>query len=132
MFIPDYLFYRLATWFYKGDGPGGSRAVVAITLMYTTILCTFSYLLLCFLVGGTLAGGLWINDNVTFVKTYSISPIFIIGYLTHHRYQCRLETFVNRWGNDKPIQAFTKTVLVISVLFSVFIFSYQIVRYSQF
>jgi len=132
MFIPDYLFYRFATLFYKGDGSGGSRAVIIVSAMYYAISWALSYCILCFLVGGTSAGGLWINNNSVLVDTYIYGSLLLICLLTHFRYRHKLGIYVLKWGNDKPIQAIIKTTIVISVLFSVFIFSYQIVRYSQF
>jgi hypothetical protein len=56
MFFPDYLFYKLSLWFFKQDGESGSRAVIAVSIVYMAIPWTIAICLAYFLAGGT-----WLN-----------------------------------------------------------------------
>lgn len=132
MFVPDYLFYRFATWFYRSDGPSGSRAVVVVSALYTVVVWTLSYCAFCAVMGGTVAGHSWLNKYSRLFLLYVMLLWCTISYLTHLHYRNSYERFVTRWKNDQSIEVVTKTAMAISSLVLIFSLCYKIARYLQF
>ena len=132
MFVTDYLFYRFATWFYKGDGPSGVRASLVVSIMCTCAFWALSYSCFCLVMGSTVTADNWLNNRHHMALTGIMGSWVCIATIIYRNYCEKYSVLQRRWQADANSVAVGKTCLALSVLVLVLYTSYAACRYLEF
>lgn len=117
----DYLFYRLAIWFYRGDGSSASRAMIAVSVMQFVLLLPWFLFIICWFVGTARA-----QKHQSAMFAVVILLWVLCAYANKWRYQNRFEELVKRWQQEKGMSVGLKTLGVLVAFFASFYLSYRI------
>ncbi|TDM00458.1 MAG: hypothetical protein C4K58_04430 [Flavobacteriaceae bacterium] len=118
--IFDYVYFRIARYFFKRDGYEASTATHVITLI------VFMFLLGISLITSDSILKLR-NSNVKlpfWIKLIMFAIIFVIQYFVDKRYKGKYEEYAERWGDEKDSVKFFKGILVLIFISTPFVFIY--------
>jgi hypothetical protein len=127
MVFADYLYYKFALFFFKGDGKSGSRAGIAVSIMYTAVLWT-----VCVYLAYRIEGGPWV-DKYLKQLVISVSIIWcIIVYANYRRYNKRFDYLHSKWENESASVATFKTLASMLAYFLILALSIKITHELSF
>ena len=121
MFFPDYLFYKFASWFFKNDGEGGSRAGMAVSIMYLCVLWDITVYVLY-----RLKGGAWIDEHLKYLTTCVCLVLVTIVCLNYYRYRNKFKYLESKWKDDSPLISGIKTFTSMAAYFLILFLSIKI------
>lgn len=126
MLLPDYLFYCFAKWFYKGDGPFGSRAIIIVAILFTAVYCALSYLLFSLVIGNTVATDKILNAHQRIWFGYIMAAWVTIAFFTFKHYKSKFAFLSAKWDNENAWSKRLKNVIAITAFFSILYSCYAI------
>ena len=120
MALFDYLFYRFATWFYRGDGSSGNRAILAVSMMQFALLLPWFLFALCWVVGTARAQH---HQDAIFAAVLLVWVL--CAWANYRRYRNRFEALARRWQQEKGMTAGLKTLTAVTAFIASFYLAYQ-------
>ena len=126
MLLPDYLFYCFAKWFYKNDGPLGGRAILVIAILFTAVYCAISYLLLCLVIGHTVATDKILNAHQHICLGYVMAAWFTIAFFTFKHYKSKFTFLSAKWDKESACNKRLKNAISITSFISTLYLCYVI------
>ncbi|RYE23926.1 MAG: hypothetical protein EOP45_06360 [Sphingobacteriaceae bacterium] len=107
----DYIYYRVCKTFFKWDGVKGNRAICALTMLQTLIICDLVLIFISLVWGRT--------TLFPYSKTLALLAIGIsIGLmiLNSRKYDGRYNEFNTKWKNEPGNTKILKGILLIVVI----------------
>ena len=109
MVIFDYIFFRVAKYFFKKDGSNAQRAFAVVTIVQTLLIGELFFTLDRYLLVTKISG-----DTAKFV---GIVIAGILLFLNHLRYQGKYFSYRVRWVENENLRAYiVKGFLVIAAI----------------
>ena len=126
MIIVDYIFYRFATWFYKGDA-GGSRAGMLVSLIWSLLVFVPVVWLLNYFNQPH-----WIQQHLKLITGLFIGIWIPVVYANYRRYAAAYEALHRKWGNESAQKKTIGGVFALAVFLLVVSSSFTILHNMDF
>ncbi len=121
----NYLFYRLARWFYKEDGPVAIRATLAISIISSTVFILIAYMALCLIFGNAVLTRNWMSAYQQYIFISVIMVWVSISICSFLYYRNKYFAFDKRWHNETSLVSISKTTVLIVIYITIMYLSFK-------